>query len=159
MARHRKTEAGSGDGPAGPSPLADQPASGRGSLLDGEASLSRFASGARRDFDPTTLYAPIMAFMIQVRNGLPRCRVYFSIVGGPHPTFKLEVLAIATVDGQYFSSTLRTGAISAMASQAQMDREASILIEGLARTLGVGVFTGRLEQIPQGAFKMFVEPA
>jgi hypothetical protein len=104
-------------------------------------------------------YAPMVRLMTLVTEGLPRCHVYFKIVSGPEPTFKIEVLVIAAVDGLYFVQTMRTGDISAGINNTRLGEEANLLIKGIANQLAVASFRGKKDPLPSSAFKMLVEPA
>lgn len=100
-----------------------------------------------------------MEFMLQVREGLPMCETYFKLVSMTRSTFKIEVLAFARMGEQLFVMPFRTGDISLFVTQERMDAEVELVVSGLAKTLGIAVFTGKKEPISERAFKMFVEPA
>lgn len=101
----------------------------------------------------------MLDFMLQVRERLPRCDVYFKMVDIGMATFKIEVLAFVSVGGDLFSSALRTPNISVAATQQKVDEEVDTMVLGLAKTLGVQIFTGRRAPIPEVSFSLFTEPA
>lgn len=104
-------------------------------------------------------YAPIVRLMTLVDEGLPRCDVYFKLVSGPEPTFKLEVLALASVNGEQFIQTMRTADISSGISGVRLGEEATLLINGISNQLAVASFRGGKDPLPPTAFRMLVEPA
>jgi hypothetical protein len=102
--------------------------------------------------------API-ELMLQVRERLPRCDVYFKLVDVYKSMFKIEVLAFVTVGDALFAAAFRTAHISILVSQEKMDSEVDLIVFGLAKILGASVLTGEREPIDEDAFRMFVEPA
>jgi hypothetical protein len=136
------------------------------SKLPGQASQPAFsqptgppASQQAEERDPLAPYAPIVRIMTMVKEGLPRCEVYFKLVHGPEPLFQLEVLALAAVNGQYFVSTMRTANISTGIQKEKIDTEVQLLVKGIASMLAVASFQGGKEPLPSSAFRMLVEPA
>ena len=100
-----------------------------------------------------------LEFMLQMRKRLPRCRLFFELVDVSQSTFKIEILAMAPVGEDLFAVPLRTGRMSLLMTQERMDAEVDLMVLGMAKSLGISIFTGKSQPIPEAAFKPFVEPA
>ena len=98
-------------------------------------------------------------FVRGVLDKLSRCRVYFNLCDVSKSTFKVEILAIATVDGRMYSATIRTANVSLGANDEKVISEAQNVSVGIAKMLGVRIFNGKGEAIPRSAMYLFVEPA
>jgi hypothetical protein len=98
-------------------------------------------------------------FMNGVLNRLTMCDVYFKLTEASPSTFQFEVLAIADVAGQRFSATMRTAQISRGASLDKVHGEIDDISNGMAKILGVRIFNGKAQPIPEAALRIFEAPA
>jgi len=98
-------------------------------------------------------------FFNALSKKLRRCKLYYTFPEMTRGGFKVEVLAIASVDGKRYSAVMRTPLISTGAGGGKVLVEVNTIAEGLQKILGVRIFSGKAVQLKREALPIFVEPA
>lgn len=93
--------------------------------------------------------------ILYITNKIENCFIYTRL-RTDSSRFQAEIVAITTVNGKTYTSTYLTPGYAIGMTDGQAAREGDIIIENLAKNLGIRAFAEKTPHIPDDAFMTFV---